>query len=80
MKPYHEQFSVATTVRIVERAELERFRREWPFHNKLEARQLSHAGRVARVTDVGFYHGGDVLYRLDGVPGIWHEVCLHAVG
>jgi hypothetical protein len=32
------------------------------------------------VRDVGFYHGGDVLYHLDGAPGIWHEVCLHAVG
>jgi alkylation response protein AidB-like acyl-CoA dehydrogenase len=24
------------------------------------------------------YLGGDVLYVLDGVPGIWHEVCLLA--
>jgi hypothetical protein len=25
---------------------------------------------------VGFYHGGDPLYSLDGVPGVWHERCL----
>jgi hypothetical protein len=80
MKPYQEQFSFGTTVGIAERAELERFRREWQFHNKLEAGQLSYAGRAARVTDVGLYQGGDVLYRLYGVPGIWQEVCLHAGG
>jgi hypothetical protein len=26
--------------------------------------------------EVGFYHGGDVLYTLDGIPGLWHEQCL----
>lgn len=80
MKLYQEQFSVGTTVRIAERTELERFQRTWQFHHKLEAEQLSCAGRTARVRDVGFYHGCDVLYHLDGVPGIWHEVCLRAVG
>jgi hypothetical protein len=24
----------------------------------------------------GYYHGGDVLYTLTGVRGIWHEQCL----
>ena len=76
MKPYQEQFPIGTTVRIAERAELERFRSEWQFHHKLQAEQLSCAGRTARVRNVGFYHGGDVLYHLDGVPGTWHEVCL----
>jgi len=76
MKPYQEQFPIGTTVRISERPELERFRREWQFHHKLEVEQLSYAGRTARVRNVGFYHGGDVLYHLDGVPGISHEVCL----
>ena len=54
MKPYQEQFPVGTTVRISERAELERFRREWQLHHKLEAKQLSWAGRMARVRNVGF--------------------------
>jgi hypothetical protein len=22
------------------------------------------------------HHGGDELYKLKGVPGIWHEQCL----
>ena len=79
MKPYQEQFPVGATVRIAERAELERFRRELQFHHKLEAKQLSYAGRTPRVMDVGFYHGGGVLYHLKVVPGIWHEVCLRAV-
>jgi len=76
MKPYQEQFSVGTTVRISERPELERFRCEWQFQHKLEAEQLCYAGRTARVRNVCFYHGGDVLYHLDRVTGIWHEVCL----
>ncbi|MGZ4975342.1 MAG: hypothetical protein ACXWDN_21490 [Limisphaerales bacterium] len=79
MRPYQEQFPVGTTVRIAQRAELERFQREWQFHHKLEAEQISYAGRTTRVRDVGFYHGGDVFY-LDGVPGIWHEACLDHAG
>jgi hypothetical protein len=79
MKPFQEQSPVGATVRIAERAQLERFPSEWQFHYKLEAKQLSCAGRTARVRDVGFYHGGDVLYHLKGVPGVWHEVCLRAV-
>jgi hypothetical protein len=70
MMAYQEKFPVGTTVRIAGRPELERFLREWQFHHKLDAEQLAFAGRTARVTDVGFYHGGDVLYNLDGVPGI----------
>ena len=79
MMAYKEKFPVGTTVRIAERPELDQFLREWQFHHKLEAKQLAFAGRTARVRDVGFYHGGDVLYTLAGVPGIWHEACVHAV-
>jgi hypothetical protein len=32
------------------------------------------------VKDVGFYHGGDELYQVAGIPGTWHEECLEAVG
>jgi hypothetical protein len=31
---------------------------------------------VARIATVAFYHGGEVLYTLENIPGIWHEVCL----
>ena len=79
MKPYQAQFPIGATVRIAQRAESERFRLEWQFHHNLESEQISYAGHTARVRDVGFYHGGDVLYQLDGVPGIWHEACLDHV-
>ena len=78
MKPYAERYPVGTRIRIADRARLEQFRREWLWHNPLTAEQLAFANRDAIVRDVSFYHGGDVLYRVDGAPGIWHEVCLIA--
>jgi len=54
MRPYHERFPVGTAVRIAEHPDLDRFRRELHFDNKLEAEQLSCAGRTPRVRDVGF--------------------------
>lgn len=74
--PYCEEFPVGTRVRVANRAALEEFMRTWKYHHKLEAEQLEHAGVVAAVKWLGFYHGGDELYALDGVPGIWHEQCL----
>jgi hypothetical protein len=44
----------------------------------LQPEQLAHAGAIAEVEEVGFYHGGDVLYNLKNIPGIWHEQCLSA--
>ena len=63
-------------MRVVDRAALERFARTWTFHNPLRPAQMSYAGKTATVASVGFYHGGDALYSLDGIPGVWHEVCL----
>jgi hypothetical protein len=37
---------------------------------------LTHAGAIAEVEKLGYYHGGDELYWLKGVPGVWHEQCL----
>ncbi len=65
-----------TLVRIAPRAELDAFLDTWKFHHKLQADQLQYADRTARVCWIGYYHGGDVLYQLEGVPGIWHERCL----
>ena len=78
MPPYREAFPKGTSVRIADLSALERFRAEWKFHHPLVTEQLEYAGREARVATVGYYHGGDVLYTLEGVPGIWHEGCLHA--
>jgi hypothetical protein len=40
------------------------------------AEQLVFAGSSATIASVGFYHCGDVLYVLEGIPGVWHESCL----
>ncbi len=71
--PYKEEFPVGSTVKIVARGALDTFLRDWKFHNPLNPEQLASAGREARVKSVSFYHGGDELYSLDGIPGIWHE-------
>jgi hypothetical protein len=76
--PYEAEFPEGTYVHIADSAVLERFMKEWPYHNRLQREQLSFANRKARVKGVSFYHGGDELYVLDGIPGIWHEQCLRA--
>jgi hypothetical protein len=73
---YHEEYPVGTRVRIVGKTELERFANEWKLHNSLKPEQLKFAGEFAQIEEVGFYHGGDELYKLKGVPGVWHEQCL----
>jgi hypothetical protein len=74
--PYQEEYAVGTLVRIVDRPTLEKFFRNWKLHNKLQPQQLDYAGKVGTVKSVGFYHGGDELYEIDNLPGIWHECCL----
>jgi len=76
--PYKAEFPTGTRVRIADRAFLEDFRGTWKYHHKLETEQLGFAGKVTGVKSVSFYHGGDELYELDDVPGIWHEACLRA--
>ena len=76
MPPYNEQFPVATRVQIASKEQLEEFRRNWRYHHPLTVEQLAFAGRPAIVEKVAFYHGGDVLYTLNGIPGMWHEQCL----
>jgi hypothetical protein len=49
------------------------------YHNELEPEQLDYAGRAAKVKEVSFFHGGDEIYTLQGVPGVWHEECLTAI-
>jgi len=80
MKPYEASYPVGSAVRIAERPILERFLQTWKLHNPLKAEQLAAAGKVTRVETVGFYHGGDPLYVLEGTPGVWHEQCLTSAG
>lgn len=74
--PYEPEYPECTFVRIADRATLERFLAEWQYHNKLRPEQLRFADQRARVKSVSFYHGGDELYVLENVPGVWHEQCL----
>ena len=76
MPRYHEKYSVGSRVRIAARAKLEDFHTRWRYHNKLTREQIDFADAVAEVAVVTFYHGGDVLYELKLVCGIWHEECL----
>ena len=76
MKPYVNQFAPGDRVRVQGIRQLEDFQCSWKYHHPLESIQLDYAGRHFEVEQVGFYHGGDVIYQLKGVPGIWHEVCL----
>lgn len=72
------EFEVGTEVRIAPRAFLEEFLEAGQYHNELEPGQVAFAGRVARVKAVDFFTGGDEIYTLEGIPGVWHEECLSA--
>jgi hypothetical protein len=69
---YNADFPVGTRVQIADRQTLDTFRRDWHFHDPLQEEQLVFAGRISTVSRVGYYHGGDELYTLKKIPGIWH--------
>ena len=75
MPSYNEQFP-ALGSECPARALDEFKQRSWRYHHPLTVEQLAFAARTAVVQKVGFYHGGDVLYELDGIHGMWHEECL----
>lgn len=76
---YQATYPVGSRVRIIGDGELEEFARTWTYHHKLRPEQMSYAGVSATVKEVSFYHGGDQLYVLEDVPGIWNEPCLKPV-
>jgi hypothetical protein len=76
MPQYQEQFPTGSTVRVKDRETLVVFKKEWRYHNPLKHAQLAYAGKTGKVTAVSFYHGGDVLYSIEEMPGLWHEQCL----
>lgn len=76
MGQYTEDFPIGSVVRIADLVELRKFSCNWKYHHPLQDNQFDFAGKLATVTNVMFYHGGDVLYQLSEIPGIWHEVCL----
>jgi hypothetical protein len=48
----------------------------WQWHHPLTEDQLAFAGTETNVTSVEYYHGGEILLRLNGIPGRWHEECV----
>jgi hypothetical protein len=70
------KFKQSTKVRIEDRSALENFRATWKLHHPLQIEQLEYAGHVAEIDKSYMHHGGDVLYELKNVPGLWHERCL----
>jgi hypothetical protein len=74
--PYNAEFAVGESVRIADLDTLRNFVRNWHYHHPLNRDQMAYANHVGKVKSVGFYHGGDELYQLKGIPGIWHEQCL----
>jgi hypothetical protein len=77
MPAYEELYKVGTKVRIVDRSKLDAFSRPtWRFHTPVAPEQLPYADAEAEVAKVGYYFGGDILYELKDLPGMWHEDCL----
>jgi|SRR6266436_621206 len=72
------KFKQGSWVRVTDREFLEDFLRSWKYHHKLQPDQLAYSGYVSKVKHSMIYHGGDVLYELVSIPGIWHEQCLNA--
>ena len=76
MNPYLAAFKVDMEIQIIDSQMLEIFMRSWCCHNRLQSEQLSFTEKIARVAKIGFYHRGDPLYELEGIPGVWQEECL----
>ena len=75
---YAADYPEGSLVKIASRQDLEKFRDAWRLHHPLQPEQLQYADQIGRVRSVGYYHGGDVLYGLEDIPGTWHECCLRA--
>ncbi len=73
---YKATFPEGSKVRVVSIDALEAFARDWKYHHKIQPEQMGYAGVISTVKEVSFYHGGDQLYILENVPGIWNEPCL----
>jgi hypothetical protein len=76
MPPYEASFRQGSRAQIASLSTLVEFMRTWTLHHPLQPEQLEYAGKVGVVKAVGYYHGGDVLYWFEELPGTWHECCL----
>jgi hypothetical protein len=67
MPPYDASFPEESQARIADTPALEQFLKTWKYRNKLKPEQLAFAGKTATVAKISSYHGGDLLYRLEGI-------------
>ena len=75
--PYSERYPVGSPVKIARLEELEEFMRTYKYHHALVPEQLRYAGMLTIVRSVEYYHGGDVIYTLEGTEKFaWLEPCL----
>jgi hypothetical protein len=75
---YIAEFPEGSQVWIADPEHPEEFKSTWKYHHPLTDQQIGYASCIARVKSVTFYHGGDELYAIEGIPGIWHESGLSA--
>lgn len=79
--PYKERFPGGCVVQVADEVALRHFKANWKYHHPLEDAQFQFAGLITTVSGLGFYHGGDVLYKLrDTGSYTWHEECLRIPG
>ena len=72
MPAYHAAFLCGEKLKIKPISFLRQYLRpEWPSHNPLEPEHLEFAGQRVSVSAVSYYHGGQILYQLRGIPGYW---------
>jgi hypothetical protein len=72
------KFKRGSIVRIADLSVLEEFLQSWQLHHKLEPMQLEYAGANGEIENAYMYHGGDMIYKLKDIPGLWHERLLEA--
>jgi hypothetical protein len=78
--PYAERYPVGSLVEVASLKALTKFMQTWKYHHKLGPGQLRFAGKILKVRSVGYYHGGDPVYQLEGAEEFrWLEPCLQPV-
>jgi hypothetical protein len=76
--PGPEKYALGSAVKVASSADLLAFQKSWHLHHPLDPGQIRFAGQVSTVSEIGYYHGGDVIYHLaDTGKFIWHECCLN---
>jgi hypothetical protein len=74
MPAYHSVFLRGENVKIKPPEFLRQYLApDWRWHNPLDSDNLKFAGGVFAVVDIGYFHGGEVMYELQGIRGFWHE-------